>query len=105
LLRCRATTGGCRGSITFERRVGTARTRAGRPHRLPVRLSSGSFQLRAGERRPVPVRLTSHGIALLRARHQLSVRAVVVSRDASGHRTTVSRLVVLRTQRSLAERG
>jgi uncharacterized repeat protein (TIGR01451 family) len=95
LLRCRATTGGCRGSITFERRVGATRTRAERRHRL----SSGSFRLRAGERRPVPVRLTPRGFALLRARHQLSVRAVVVSRDASGHRTTASRLVVLRTPR------
>jgi hypothetical protein len=53
----------------------------------------------------VPVPLTSRGFALLRARHQLSVRAVVVSRDVSGHRTTASRLVVLRTRRSLAQRG
>jgi uncharacterized repeat protein (TIGR01451 family) len=95
LLRCRATAGGCRGSITFERRVGAARTRTGRRHRL----SSGSFRLRAGEGRRVPVRLTSQGFALLRARQLLSVRAVVVSRDASGHRTTASRLVVLRTAR------
>jgi uncharacterized repeat protein (TIGR01451 family) len=101
LLKCRASTGGCRGSITFERRVGAPRTRAGRRHRL----SSGSFLLRAGDRRRVPVRLTSRGLALLRARHRLSVRAVVVSRDASGHRTTASRLVVLRTLRSLAQRG
>jgi hypothetical protein len=101
LLRCRATTGGCRGSIRFERRVGAARTRAGRRHRL----GSGSFRLRAGEGRRVPVRLTSRGVALLSARHLLSVRAVVVSRDASGHRTTASRLVVLRTPRSLARRG
>jgi uncharacterized repeat protein (TIGR01451 family) len=105
LLRCRATSGGCRGSITFERRVGALRTRAGRRYRLAVRLSSGSFRLRAGERRLVPVPLTSRGFALLRARHQLSVRAVVVSRDVSGHRTTASRLVVLRTRRSLAQRG
>jgi uncharacterized repeat protein (TIGR01451 family) len=95
LLRCRASTGGCRGSITFERRVGAARTRTGRRHRL----CSGSFRLRAGEGRRVPVRLTSEGFALLRARHLLSVRAIVVSRDASGHRTTASRLVVLRTPR------
>jgi uncharacterized repeat protein (TIGR01451 family) len=99
LLRCRATTGGCRGSITFERRVGAARTRVGRHHRLAFLLSTGSFRLRAGARRRVPVRLTSRGLALLRARHQLTVRAVVVSRDASGHRTTASRLVVLRTSR------
>jgi uncharacterized repeat protein (TIGR01451 family) len=105
LLRCRATTGGCRGSITFERRVGAARTRVGTRHGLVVRLSSGSFRLRAGERRPVFLRLTSRGFALLRARRQLSVRAIVVSRDATGHRTTASRLVVLRTQRSLAQRG
>jgi uncharacterized repeat protein (TIGR01451 family) len=99
LLRCRATSRGCRGSITFERRVGAARARAGRRHRLAVRLGAGSFRLRAGERRRLPVRLTSLGFALLRARHQLRVRAVVVSRDASGHRTTASRLVVLRTPR------
>jgi uncharacterized repeat protein (TIGR01451 family) len=101
LLRCRASTGGCRGSIRLERRVGAPRTRAGGRHRL----GSGSFRLRAGERRPAPVRLTSRGFALLLARHQLSVRAIVVSRDASGHRTTASRLVVLRTPRSLAQRG
>jgi uncharacterized repeat protein (TIGR01451 family) len=99
LVRCRATSGGCRGSITFERRDGAVRTRTGRRHRLVARLSSGSFRLRAGEGRRVPVRLTSRGIALLRARHQLNIRGVVVSRDVSGHRTTASRLVVLRTPR------
>jgi hypothetical protein len=99
LLGCRATTGGCRGSITLERRAGPARTRAGGRHRFTVRLGSGSFRLRAGERRRVPVRLTSRALALLRARRQLGVRAVVVSRDASGHRTTAARLVVLRAPR------
>jgi uncharacterized repeat protein (TIGR01451 family) len=105
LLRCRATGGGCRGSITFVRRDGAVRKPAGRRHRLIVRLGSSSFRLRAGEGRRVPVRLTSRGVALLGARHRLSVRATVVSRDASGHRTTASRVVVLRARRSLAQRS
>jgi hypothetical protein len=101
LLGCRATTGGCRGSIELARRAGAPRTRAGRHHRHAVRLGFGSFRLRAGERRRVRLRLTSRAFALLRTRRQLSVRAVVTSRDASGHRTTVARLVVLRKPRKL----
>jgi Polysaccharide lyase len=99
LLGCRATSGGCRGSITLERRAMARRTRVRSRHRLAVRLGSSIFRLRASERRRVPVRLSSRGLALLRARNLLSVRAVVVSRDASGHRTTAARLIVLRTQR------
>jgi N-acetylneuraminic acid mutarotase len=99
LLRCRATAGGCRGSITLAFRTGAPRPRAGRRPRLAVRLGSGSFRLRAGERRHASVRLTLRGFARLRARFQLSVRAVVVSRDAFGHRTTTARLIVLRTPR------
>lgn len=97
LLKCRAATGGCRGLITLDLRT-TPRTRAERRRRLAVRLGSGSFRLRAGERSRVPVRLTSRAFALLRARHELSARAVVVSRDASGHRTTAARLVSVRTR-------
>jgi N-acetylneuraminic acid mutarotase len=99
LLRCRTTTGGCRGSITLERRVRVPGRRTERRRSVAVRLGFGSFRLRAGERRRVSVRLTSRGFAVLRTRHQLSVRAFVVSRDASGHRTTAARLVVLRTPR------
>jgi Polysaccharide lyase len=98
-LRCRATTGGCRGAIMLAPRAAAPRTRGGTRHRLAVRLGSGSFLLQAGERRRVSVRLTSRGFALLRARLQLSVRAVVVSRDASEHRTTGAHLIVLRTAR------
>ena len=100
LLGCRATTGGCRGSIKLARRAGATRTRTGRHQPVGVRLGFGLFRLRAGERRRVPVRLTARGFALLRARRQLGVRAVVISRDASGHRTTAARLIVLRAPRT-----
>jgi hypothetical protein len=98
-LGCRFATGGCRGSITLELRSRAPRTQAGRRHRAAVRLGHGSFRLRPGERRRVSVRLTSRALALLRARHRLTARAVVVSRDAAGHRTTAARLVVLRMAR------
>jgi hypothetical protein len=99
VLGCRAATGGCRGSITLELRSPAPRTRAERRHRAAVRLGQGSFRLRAGERRRVAIRLTSRALALLRARHQLTARAFVVSRDAAGRRTTAARLVVLRKPR------
>jgi hypothetical protein len=91
------------GDAAARLRLRAARGNRGRAretrHPLAVHLGSGSFRLRAGERRRVPVRLTSRGLAFLRSRHQLGARALVVSRDASAHRTTAARHIVLSAPR------
>jgi type VII secretion-associated serine protease mycosin len=97
LIGCPAPTGGCRGSVSLQL---AARTTAGPLHRLAVRLGSGSFRLGAGERRRIAVRLTSSAVALLRARGRLTARALVVSRDVEGRRTTTARRIVLHWPKS-----